>query len=69
MLLKNKKILITGVANKYSIAAGIAQSMHKQGAELAFTYQNERLLKILKKLQMLVIQIYSLNAMSVMMNQ
>ena len=48
MLLKNKKILITGIANKYSIAAGIAQSMHKQGAELAFTYQNERLLKNIK---------------------
>jgi enoyl-[acyl-carrier protein] reductase I len=50
MLLKNKKILITGVANKYSIAAGIAQSMHKQGAELAFTYQNERLLKNIKEI-------------------
>tara|TARA_Y100001949_G_scaffold173570_1_gene179413 strand:+ start:373 stop:1164 length:792 start_codon:yes stop_codon:yes gene_type:complete len=48
MLLKNKKILITGIANKYSIAAGIAESMHKQGAELAFTYQNERLLKNIK---------------------
>ena len=48
MLLKNKKILISGLANKYSIAAGIAQSMHGEGAELAFTYQNERLLKNLK---------------------
>ena len=48
MLLKDKKILITGIANKYSIAAGIAESMHKQGAELAFTYQNERLLKNIK---------------------
>ena len=48
MLLKNKRILITGIANKYSIAAGIAESMHKQGAELAFTYQNERLLKNIK---------------------
>ena len=45
MLLKNKRILISGVANKYSIAAGIAKSMHREGAELAFTYQNERLLK------------------------
>ena len=45
MLLKNKKILITGVANKYSIAAGIANSMFREGAELAFTFQNERLLK------------------------
>lgn len=44
-MLKNKKILITGLANKYSIAAGIAHAMHREGAELAFTYQNERLLK------------------------
>jgi enoyl-[acyl-carrier protein] reductase I len=50
MLLKNKKILITGLANKYSIAAGIAASMHREGAELAFTYQNERLLKNLAPL-------------------
>jgi enoyl-[acyl-carrier protein] reductase I len=48
MLLKNKKILISGLANKYSIAAGIARAMHREGAELAFTYQNERLLKNLK---------------------
>ena len=45
MLLKNKKILITGLANKYSIANGIAAAMHREGAELAFAYQNERLLK------------------------
>ena len=48
MLLKDKKILITGLANKYSIAAGIAIAMHREGAELAFTYQNERLLKNLE---------------------
>lgn len=50
MLLKNKKILITGLANKYSIAAGIASAMYREGAELAFTYQNERLLKNLEPL-------------------
>ena len=50
MLLKNKKILISGLANKYSIASGIASAMHREGAELAFTYQNERLLKKLKPL-------------------
>ncbi|MEL1223954.1 MAG: enoyl-ACP reductase [Candidatus Neomarinimicrobiota bacterium] len=50
MLLKNKKILITGLANKYSIASGIAAAMHREGAELAFTYQNERLLKNLEPL-------------------
>ena len=43
MMLKNKKILIAGLANKHSIAAGIARAMHAQGAELAFTYQSERL--------------------------
>ena len=50
MLLINKKILISGLANKYSIASGIASAMHREGAELAFTYQNERLLKKLKPL-------------------
>ena len=48
MLLKNKKFLISGLANKYSIASGTASAMHREGAELAFTYQNERLLKNLK---------------------
>ena len=51
MLLKNKKIVIFGVANKYSIATGIARSMHEQGAELAIAYQNERLLKNLKPIE------------------
>ncbi len=41
--LDGKKALITGVASNRSIAWGIAESMHAQGAELAFTYQNERL--------------------------
>ena len=48
MLLKDKKIVIFGVANKYSIATGIAKSMKQQGAKLAFAYQNERLLKNIK---------------------
>ena len=43
--LKGKKILIVGVANKFSIAAGIANSMAGQGAELFLSYQSERLLK------------------------
>lgn len=50
MFLKGKKILIAGLANKYSIAAGIAKSMSDQGAELAFTYQNERLLGNVEKI-------------------
>ena len=41
--LDGKRALITGVASKRSIAWGVAEAMHAQGAELAFTYQNERL--------------------------
>ena len=41
--LKDKKFLIVGVANKFSIAAGISQSMATQGADLFLSYQNERL--------------------------
>jgi len=41
--LKGKRALISGVASKRSIAWGIAQSMHREGAELAFTYQGDRL--------------------------
>ena len=49
-MLKNKKILIAGLANKHSIAAGIAHAMHAQGAELAFTYQSERLKRNVEKI-------------------
>lgn len=42
-LLEGKTVLITGVANDYSIAYSIAKALHEHGAELAFTYQNERL--------------------------
>ena len=41
--LTNKKILILGVASKLSIASGIAAAMRREGAELAFTYKNEKL--------------------------
>ena len=41
--LEGKKALVIGVASKRSIAWGIAQSMHREGADLAFTYQNDRL--------------------------
>jgi len=40
-LMKGKRGLIMGVANKNSIAWFIAQQLHAQGAELAFTYVNE----------------------------
>ena len=42
--LANKRILITGMISTRSIAYGIAQAMHREGAELAFTYQGERVL-------------------------
>ncbi len=42
-LLEGKKGLILGVANKRSIAWAIAQSLSAAGAEIAFTYQGERL--------------------------
>ena len=41
--LAGKRVLIVGVASKLSIASGIAAAMHREGAELAFTYQNEKL--------------------------
>lgn len=41
--LKGKKALIVGLASNRSIAYGIAKAFHQQGAELAFTYQNEKL--------------------------
>ena len=40
--LQDKQILITGVASNRSIAWGIAQAMHREGAQLAFTYQGEK---------------------------
>lgn len=40
--LANKRLLITGMISNRSIAYGIAQAMHREGAELAFTYQGER---------------------------
>lgn len=43
MLLDGKKGLIVGVANKHSIAWAIAQATAREGAQLAFNYQNDRL--------------------------
>ncbi|HQZ01982.1 MAG TPA: enoyl-ACP reductase FabI [Thauera sp.] len=40
--LAGKRILITGLLSNRSIAYGIAKAMHREGAELAFSYQNER---------------------------
>lgn len=41
--LAGKKALIIGLASNRSIAYGIAKALHAQGAELAFSYQNEKL--------------------------
>ena len=40
--LAGKRLLITGVLNNRSIAYGIARACHREGAELAFSYQGER---------------------------
>jgi enoyl-[acyl-carrier protein] reductase I len=48
--LKGKKALILGVANDRSIAWGIAQKLKSEGADVAFTYPNEAILKRLEPL-------------------
>ena len=40
--LAGKRLLITGVLNNRSLAYGIARACHREGAELAFSYQGER---------------------------
>lgn len=42
-ILEGKKALIAGIASNRSIAYGVAKCMHREGAELAFTYQTEKL--------------------------
>ncbi|GBF26838.1 enoyl-[acyl-carrier-protein] reductase [NADH] FabI [bacterium MnTg02] len=44
-LMAGKRGLVMGVANSRSIAWGIAQACHAQGAEIAFTYQGDAILK------------------------
>lgn len=48
-MLDGKRALIVGVASNRSIAWGIAQAMHREGADLAFTYQNEKLRERVEK--------------------
>ncbi len=48
--MQGKRALIVGVASNRSIAWGVAEAMHKQGAELAFTYQNDKLKERVAKL-------------------
>jgi len=49
-LMAGKRGLVMGVANKNSIAWAIAQQLAAQGAEIAFTYQGEALLRRVKPL-------------------
>ncbi len=49
-LLEGKKALVTGVANQWSIATGIARQMYDHGAQLAFTYQGERVKEQVEKI-------------------
>jgi enoyl-[acyl-carrier protein] reductase I len=48
--LAGKRILITGLLSNRSISYGIAKAMHREGAELAFTYQNERFVERISKM-------------------
>ena len=48
--LAGKRALIVGVASERSIASGIARAMHREGAEMAYTYQTEKLLSRVEKL-------------------
>jgi len=50
VLLEGKRGLILGVANKWSIAWGIVQSVTREGARVALTYQGERLEKNVRDL-------------------
>lgn len=48
--LDGKRALIVGLASNRSIAWGVAQAMKREGAELAFTYQNEKLQSRVEKM-------------------
>lgn len=48
--LENRTYVVMGVANKRSIAWGIARSLHEAGARLIFTYAGERLEKSVREL-------------------
>ena len=48
--MQGKRGLIMGLANDKSLAWGIAKALHAQGAELAFSYQGDALLKRVKPL-------------------
>lgn len=49
-LMTGKNVVIFGIANKRSIAWGIAQALHREGARLALNYQNDRMEESVRKL-------------------
>lgn len=49
-LMSGKQVVIIGIANKRSIAWGIAQALQREGARLALNYQNERMEEPVRKL-------------------
>jgi enoyl-[acyl-carrier protein] reductase I len=49
-LLEGKRALVTGVANRWSIATGVARALHEHGAAIALTYQGERVKDEVEKL-------------------
>jgi enoyl-[acyl-carrier protein] reductase I len=49
-LLDGKRILVTGVANRWSIATGVARRLHDNGASIALTYQGDRVKDEVEKL-------------------
>ena len=49
-ILDGKYALVTGVATKHSIAWGITQSLAREGAHIALSYQNEKLKSRVEKL-------------------
>ena len=49
-MLEGKRALVTGVANRWSIATGIARKLHEHGASIALTYQGERVRDEVEKL-------------------
>lgn len=50
MMMTNQNILVMGVANKWSIAWGIARQLHAEGANLIFSYYGDSSLRNLEKL-------------------
>ncbi|HEY6485306.1 MAG TPA: enoyl-ACP reductase [Candidatus Cybelea sp.] len=49
-LLEGKRVLVTGVANRWSIATGVARRLHDNGASIALTYQGDRVKDEVEKL-------------------